>query len=334
MSKGNLPYRQQMPKLPNKRPVSDHFDGTKFFNPGGAAVRGFKDILRWQREGGRSVWPKWVENTARPQLAAEVAPGEVHLTFINHITYLMQFSGLNVLTDPVFSNRVSPFQFAGPKRVRAPGLSLDKLPKIDVILLSHNHYDHLDSAAMTALGRKHDPLVITPLNNRHLIKQIARVEELDWWESFTLEGGSKVTLVPAQHWSARGIRDRNFSLWGGFVLEANGVSVYFAGDTGYGPHFTDIRKKLGTPDVSLLPIGAYEPRWFMKDQHMNPEDAVQAHLDLGAKFSLGTHYECFQLTNEAIDQPPKDLKLALKAKRVDAAQFRAPATGETIVFKK
>ena len=313
--------------------LTDHFDGARFFNPGGSKVRGFLDILRWQREGGRSRWPKWVENLARPQVAREVSQGDVHLTFVNHITYLLQFKGLNVLTDPVFSERVSPLAFAGPKRVRAPGLALAELPKIDVILLSHNHYDHLDLAAMNELGRRFNPLVITPLNNRHLIKKLKRVHELDWWESFSLEG-AKVTLVPAQHWSARGLRDRNVSLWGGFVFEAGGVSVYFAGDTGYGPHFKQIQEKLGTPDVCLLPIGAYEPRWFMKDQHMNPEDAVQAHLDLGAKFSLGTHYECFQLTNEAIDQPPKDLKIALQARGVSGEEFRAPATGETIVFTK
>lgn len=329
-----LAYCSGMPKKLFKIPVSDHFDGQKFFSPGVNTLKTMKDIWKWQREGGRAAWPKWVENTAKPVLPKKVVSGELHATFVNHITYLLQFDGLNVLTDPVFSKRVSPFQFAGPKRVRAPGIAMEALPKIDLILLSHNHYDHLDSAAMKALTKRHDPIIVTPLNNAYLLKYARRVIELDWWQSTTLDNGAKVTVVPAQHWSARGFRDRNYSLWGGFIVEAGGLKVYFAGDTGYGPHFKQIREKTGTPNVSILPIGAYEPRWFMKEQHMNPADAVLAHLDLGCKYSLGSHYGCFQLTNEAIDQPLRDLKVALAESQVEASEFLAPETGETVVFRK
>ena len=314
--------------------ISDHFDGQRFFNPGGTVLKTFKDILRWKREGGRSEWPKWVENSGRPELPASVAAGEVHVTFVNHITFLLQYTNFNVLTDPVFSKRASPSQLFGPARVRAPGIALKALPRIDVILLSHNHYDHLDSGALRELARLHDPLVITPLGNAHLLRPFKNVIELDWWEQHVCPNGEKITLVPAQHWSARGLRDRNLALWGGFFVEASATKTYFAGDTGYCDHFKEIRKRLGAPDVSLLPIGAYEPRWFMQDQHMNPADSVQVHIELESKFSIGSHYQCFQLTDEAIDQPVKDLAAALKERKVDASEFRAPETGETIVYRR
>ena len=316
-----------------KWPKSDHYDGKIFFNPEtGPISKGVAEILRWQWTRQRVDWPKWIENKAKPEIASVVAPGSAQITFINHITFLLQFAGLNMITDPVFSMRTSPFQWAGPKRVRPPGVSLDQLRDIGVILLSHNHYDHLDTASLRRLIDDHNPLIITPLGNADLLPTGAKVLELDWWESHTLHSGEVITLVPAQHWSARGMRDRNKALWGGFFVQAKGKTLYFAGDTGYTKSFREIRERLGAPDISLLPIGAYEPRWFMKDQHMNPEDAVQAHLDLGSKNSLGCHFGCFQLTDEGIDQPAEALRSALEKMKVPAHEFRAPDTGETFKF--
>lgn len=314
-------------------PPSDHFDGQLFFNPDVKAGRSFKDFLHWQRTRQRKLWPAWVENRARPALPARLAAGQVALTFINHITFLMQFRGLNVLTDPVYSQRVSPFRSMGPRRVRAPGLAFDDLPPIDLVLVTHNHYDHLDIGTLLRLQQAHSPRFVTSLGNRAFLEQfgIRAVDELDWWQSVEV-GGATVTLTPAQHWSSRRPRNRNRTLWGGFIVQASQRQVYFAGDTGYWRHFLDVRERFGRVDVALLPIGAYEPRWFMRDQHMNPEDAVRAHLDLDAKVSVGTHFGCFQLTDEGIDDPPLELAAARERHGVCADAFQVLETGETRLF--
>jgi L-ascorbate metabolism protein UlaG (beta-lactamase superfamily) len=312
-------------------PKSDHFDGQLFFNPDASAGRSFADFLRWQRTSRAKPWPKWVENRAAPRLPAHLEPGEIALTFVNHVTYLLQFRGLNVLTDPVYSERVSPVQWTGPRRVRAPGLPFEALPRIDVVLVSHNHYDHLDLDTLLRLEREHRPLFLAGVGNGAFLEEhgIARVCELDWWDEFSHDDAG-FTFTPAQHWSGRDIAGRNRTLWGGFVVEAGGRKVYFAGDTGYWRHFSDLRRRCGVMDVALLPIGAYEPRWFMRDQHMNPEEAVQAHLDLEARLSIGTHYGCFQLTDEGIDDPVRELAEAKLRHGVPADRFLALETGETL----
>lgn len=314
-------------------PRSDHFDGERFFNQQAQAGHGFKDFLRWQRTRQRALWPQWVENRARPELPTSLAPGQIALTFINHITFLIQFRGLNVLTDPVYSHRVSPFRSRGPQRVRAPGLPFEQLPPIDVVLISHNHYDHLDIETVLRLNDIHAPRFVTGLGNRAFLNQfgIQAVEELDWWQTVNIPNG-KVSMTPAQHWSARRPRNRNRTLWGGLVVEADGQQVYFAGDTGYGRHFRQVLDRFGRVDVALLPIGAYEPRWFMRDQHMNPDDAVRAHLDLQPQVSVGTHFGCFQLTDEGIDDPPRDLAIAREQHGVAPESFVVLETGETRTF--
>lgn len=314
---------------------SDHFDGKKFFNPGVPVVKGFFDLLKWQLGGGKKDWPEQVENLAKPELPSEVADGEVVVTFVNHATHLVQLKGLNFLTDPHYSKRASPVSWAGPSRVREPGVQFEDLPKIDLVLVSHNHYDHLDLATLKRLFEAHKPLFIVPLGNKALLESegIQGVEELDWWQEKEFGEGFKVTLTPAQHWSARGVLDRNEALWGGFVVRKGEVTVFFAGDTGYGPHFKEIAKRLGPIRVSLLPIGAYEPRWFMREQHMNPDDAVLAHFDLGG-LAIGTHYGCFKLTNEAIDDPIADLRAALAARSLPTDRFLAPETGATVRIKR
>jgi L-ascorbate metabolism protein UlaG (beta-lactamase superfamily) len=325
--------RRSMTGGPGHRgPVTDHFDGRVFFNRSAGAGRSLGDFLRWQRTAERTAWPDWVENRATPALPATLAAGEVALTFVNHITFLLQWRGLNLLTDPVWSERVSPVQWTGPQRVRAPGLAFDALPPIDVVLVSHNHYDHLDLATLRRLESRHRPLFVTGLGNRRFLEQhgLTRVIELDWWQD-ARHAGAAILYTPAQHWSGRGIRGRNRTLWGGFVVTADERSVYFAGDTGYASHhFAEIRERCGSPDLSLLPIGAYEPRWFMREQHMDPDEAVRAHLDLGTPLSIATHFGCFQLTDEGIDAPVRALGEARRVHGVAAASFRALETGETL----
>jgi L-ascorbate metabolism protein UlaG (beta-lactamase superfamily) len=306
-----------------------------FRNLEGGAGRTLLDVLRWRWTGEPARWPAWVENRARPALPGRLEAGEVGLTFINHITFLIQLPGLNVLTDPVYSERVSPLTSLGPARVRDPGLPFRQLPPIHLVLVTHNHYDHLDLATLVRLERAHRPLVLTGLGNRAFLTQFGmrNVRELDWWESVDV-GGTSVSFTPAQHWSGRGgRRTRNRTLWGGFHLRAAATGVFFAGDTGLGRHFREIREQLGRPDIALLPIGAYEPRWFMAPQHMSPDDAVRAHIDLGAQVSVGTHFGCFRLTDEGIDDPVTELAAARARHGLAADSFQVLETGETRMFQ-
>ena len=321
---------------------SDHFDGSRFFNPGVKVEKGLFDVLKWQLAGGKAEWPESVANTAVPKIAETVPPGQIHVTWVNHASHLLQFSSkekgsFNVITDPVFSKRVSPVTWAGPARVRPPGVAFEALPKIEVVLVSHNHYDHMDLDSLERLAKTFDPLFVVPLGNKAILNDIGitKVVELDWWQSHDLPGGEKITVAQAQHWSSRSMIDRNKALWGAFVVTgSDGLKAYFGGDTGYGGHFAEAKKRYGPMDVSLLPIGAYEPRWFMEKQHMNPADAVQAHLDLESRLSLGSHHSCFQLTDEAIGDPAKHLTEALAEKKVEPAKFQAPETGATVVYSK
>jgi len=324
-------------------PLSDHFDGTLFFNPEPTIRRangkkfGLVSILRarWKRDP--SVWATWpghIENVPYPPPDQKIAEGSAGVTFIGPSTFLVRLPGLTVLTDPIFSKRCSPVSFAGPARVRAPGLALKNLPKIDLLLLSHNHYDHCDVASLRKLRRRFpDMHIVTSLGNAPFLaaKRIKGAIELDWWQDQKF-AGTRVTAVPARHFAARSLSDRNKTLWAGFVLEHGGTKIYFAGDTGYTKFFKEISEKLGAPDLALLPIGAYEPRWFMGPVHMNPEDAVKAFADLGAKRAIGMHFGTFQLTAEAIDAPERDLEIAKQAAGLAADAFVTLDFGETRRF--
>lgn len=326
--------RRSMVGGPGHRgPASDHFDGNVFRNVAGGAGKSLGDFWRWQRTRRPKIWPQWVDNRATPNLPAALDPDTVALTFVNHITFLAQFAGLNVLTDPVYAERVSPFRSVGPRRVRAPGLAFEELPKIHLVLLSHNHYDHLDLGTLRRLAATHAPRVLTGLGNADFLREhgIADAVELDWWQTARVHD-AKITFTPARHWSGRGVRGRNRTLWGGFVLRQGSTQLYFAGDTGLGGHFAEIRRRLGAVDLALLPIGAYEPRWFMQEQHMDPDDAVRAHLELEARVSVATHYGCFQLTDEAIDDPLRELAAARIRHGVAAARFQALEVGETRLY--
>ncbi len=302
----------------------------RFHLPGQRSEATLAEILKWQRSGLRQKWPSSIENKTYAPPPQRVQGNTISATWVGHSTVLIQTAGLNILTDPFFSDRASPFQFAGPKRVRNPGIALKDLPPLDVVVLSHNHYDHLDQPTLKALAKNHKAKLITPLGNgKHVSGH--DVVELDWRQSHQL-GALKITAMPALHWSKRSFRDTNKSLWGAFVIEGPQGVIYFAADTGYGTgeHFREVRETFGPPRLSLIPIGAYEPRWFMAAQHMNPQEAVQAHLDLQSQTSLAIHHGTVQLTDETIDAPVLALDVALAEKALTRQDFLVPDIGETL----
>lgn len=308
--------------------ISDHYDGNKFFDPHGVELKSLWALIKWQMTSDRVEWPEHVPNKnylLRPLGVTE----KYNVTFINHASFLLQLPGTNVLTDPVFSERVSPSRFLGPKRVRDPGMAFEELPKIDVVLVSHNHYDHLDLETIKNLDQKFHPLFIVPLGDERLLKEagILHVQALDWWEEVRVKD-VRFIFSPSQHWSARHLWDKNESLWGSFMIDNGSSKIYFAGDTGHGRHFIDIKSRLGAPDLALLPIGAYKPRWFMKDHHMDPEESVQAHIDLGAERSMAMHFGTFQLTDEGIDEPVRDLEISLQKKNISTDRFMVLDQGQ------
>ncbi len=313
---------------------SDHFDGRRFFNPESARRVRLWHMLRWLATRRKQPWPRWVEDELAPAPPESVAPGELAVTFVNHSTFLLQMDGLNVLTDPVWSERVSPLRWAGPRRVRAPGVAFERLPEVQLVLVSHSHYDHMDLATLRRLERRFRPLFLTGLRNGRLLRSqgLRRVEELDWWHRFDTGAGVEVKMTPARHFSRRGLFDTNRSLWGGFLLRDGRRKVYFAGDSAYGPHFAEIGRRAGGVDVALLPIGAYEPRWFMRSNHVNPDEAVRVHLDVGSRQSVAMHFGTFQLTDEPIDEPVRALGEALARHGVPEQHFRVPRFGETMLF--
>ena len=315
-------------------PRSDHCDGVRFFNPRVDTDKNAADLQHWRRTRVPASWPARVANGTFPSPPDDAGPGEIVATHIGQATFLLQLGGLNLLTDPMFSDRASPLRWAGPRRVRDPGLAFDRLPRIDLVLLSHNHYDHMDLPSLRRIRRHWRAPIVTGLGNGRYLRRhaIGGAIELDWWEATRPREDVRITYVPAQHWSKRGFFDRRKMLWGGHVVETPAARVYFAGDTGYPGHFREIRERLGPPDLALLPIGAYEPRWFMGPQHMNPDDAVRAHCDLAARHSLAMHFATFHLTDEAIDAPVAALDEALRTHGVAPHAFRVPGFGEPMRF--
>jgi L-ascorbate metabolism protein UlaG (beta-lactamase superfamily) len=315
-------------------PASDHFDGRTFFNPDGTPPRQFADLLRWQFGGGRVSWPNgWPSPFPQAKPERRVEGSSLRLTMVGHATMLIQTAGLNILIDPVWSERVSPLSFAGPKRVNPPGIAFSDLPPIDLVLVSHNHYDHLDTATLGRLRQVHDPLVVTPLGNDAIIKAAVpgmRVEARDWGEGVALGDATRIHLEPAHHWSARGLGDRLMALWAAFVIETPAGSIYYAGDTGFhgGRNYRAAAQKYGSFRLALLPVGAYEPRWFMEPQHQNPAEAVQGFRLCNAAFAGGCHWGTFQLTNEGIDEPREALFAELDAQGVPRERFRPLLPGE------
>ena len=311
-------------------PVSDHCDGERFFNIGPSQPRGLRHVLKWRLQGERARWPDHVENVPFPPPPNDVAPGHAAVTFIGHASFLLRLGGLTILTDPVFSDRCSPVSWAGPRRVRAPGLAWDDVPRVDLILLSHNHYDHMDLPSLRRIHARDAPPIITTLGNSATLAGLGQVQELDWWQA-TPFGGLEITATPARHFARRGFRDMGRSLWAGFMLRGPDGTVLFCGDSGTGPHWSAIQQRLGPPGLALIPIGAYEPRWMMAPVHMNPAEAVQAHIDLGARRSVGMHFGTFQLTDEAMEAPGAGLAAASAAHGLGDA-FGVLDFGETVVI--
>ncbi len=310
-------------------PKSDHFDGKRFLMPAPFDI-GALDLIRYWRESKPGVWTRDLDIEPGPKPVERVADGELRITFVNHATVLIQVDGVNILTDPIWSARASPLSFVGPERYRPPALRFEDLPKIDTVIVSHNHYDHFDIATLDRLNAAHQPAFLVPPGDgaRLRARGYAKVVELDWWQSFTLPNGCAIHAAPSQHWSSRGLPgDRNLSFWLAYVIGSHGGPVYFAGDTGYGAHFKAARERYGAMRAALLPIGAYLPRWLTEYQHVDPAQAVQAHVDLASATSRGIHYGTFSLADDGQTQPVTELAAAVAAQGLAAASFTAAEFG-------
>jgi len=285
-----------------------HFDGKRFYNPDAPQARGFLDALRWKLTSRPEPSPHFISDVEPSAPPRHVEGSGLRATLVNHSTVLLQQRGFNILTDPIWSERASPLAWIGPRRRRNPGVSWDDLPPIDAVLLSHNHYDHLDLPTLRRLADRGQSQFIVPTGVSRLLpsQNTGSVHELDWGESFSLPGCT-IHCVPALHFSSRGIFDRNMTLWCGYVIECRDQLVYFAGDTGFGPHFAQIRENFGPPQLAFLPIGAYEPRWFMSPVHMAPDEAIRAHEILAARTSIAIHHGTFQLADDGLDTPKQQL---------------------------
>ncbi|WP_165216756.1 MBL fold metallo-hydrolase [Affinirhizobium pseudoryzae] len=315
-------------------PLSDHFDGTRFFNPGGEEPAGFGSLLRWRFNGKSIDWPEAYPSPFPPAVPEKRVTGNrLVVTMVGHASMLIQVAGLNILTDPVWSERTSPVSFAGPKRVNQPGIRLEDLPAIDIVIVTHNHYDHLDLATLKKLHEVHRPHFITPLGNDAIFGpelDDPKITVMDW--SAKTYVGKNVTLhcEPCHHWSARGLNDRRMALWAAFVIETHAGKIYHIGDTGFhgGINYRLAAEKHGGFRLAILPIGAYEPRWFMKAQHQNPEEAVAGMQLAKASYALGHHWGTVKLTDEGIEEPLAALGNALTAAKIKPERFRPLRPGE------
>ncbi|THF50172.1 MBL fold metallo-hydrolase [Allorhizobium terrae] len=315
-------------------PISDHFDGTRFYNPGGILPLGFADVLRWKLNGQKSRWPKRVDLPSGVAVPAKTVDGNgLRVTMIGHASILIQVCGLNILVDPVWSERVSPVSFAGPKRVVEPGVRFAELPPIDLVLVTHNHYDHLDIKTLDRLHHAFHPLFITPLGNDRIIHKgvpLANIKAVDWGDHVDIAEGVRITAEPSHHWSARGMNDRCMALWAAFVISTPVGRIYHIGDTGFhdGINYRAAAEKYGDFRLAILPIGAYEPRWFMRGQHQNPEEAVEGFQLCKAAFAVGHHFATFQLTDEPMMEPVEHLAEALSKAGIAKERFRPLRAGE------
>lgn len=297
-------------------PKSDHFDGKIFHNIGvnGRAERGsLPRVLHWLFTRPRNDW-QWRENPKSARPAERVEGRELVVTFINHATVLIQTEGLNILTDPIWAWRTSPFPWFGPQRYRKPGIPIEHLPPIDLILLSHNHYDHMDLWTLREIQKRHTPRIMCGLGNSEYLSRhgVPGANDLDWWQSLEVTEHLTVRCVPAQHFSSRAISDRDRTLWCGFVLETPHGDIYFAGDSGYGPFIEGLQERYDSFRLGLLPIGAYVPWFIMAHVHMSPEEAYLLASELRVKTMIPIHYGTFRLADDRQDQPVEELIRAIE----------------------
>ena len=314
-------------------PLSDHFNGKTFFQPHHRGSGRWRDLWRWKMTAKPAPWPAHVSLVPQPPPPSP-RDSTVVATWIGHASFLLQTAHANILIDPVFAERASPFQWIGPRRAHPPGISFANLPRIDVVLLSHDHYDHCDTETLRRLAKAYAPVFVAPLRHRDLLSGAGatKIVELDWWDAHALESGISVTLTPSKHWSNRLGTPVNHRLWGGFYLNIGLRRAWFVGDSGYDAElFREVRRRCEAPDLAWVPIGAYEPRWFMAPMHMNPVEAVQLHREVGARVSVGMHWGTFQLTDEGREEPVKELEVARKAAGVGAEAFRVLEPGESVV---
>ncbi|MDH4468453.1 MAG: MBL fold metallo-hydrolase [Bacteriovoracaceae bacterium] len=328
----NHPYR-----------VSDHYNGEIFTNLDGSGPKSWDQILKWMRDRKRPIISETMLKQIKvltPSFKNNLKDGELRVTYINHSTVLLETEHANILTDPIFSNRSSPIQWAGPERLHAVPLSISELPHIDIVVVSHNHYDHMDMGSLREIVKKFDPLIIVPLGNKELLGTIQSkiIMELDWGQSYSdVKRNLEVTCVPAQHWSARGMGDKNRSLWSGFMFSVGGKegvaqkNIYFAGDTGYSELLNEwLKKKFPKIRLALLPIGAFEPKWFMSSHHMSPDDAVKMADVLGVEESIGIHFGTFALADDGPLEAPTRVKEILQAR--PNLKFKTMNPGEQYPF--
>jgi len=311
-------------------PITDHFNGRRFENLEPPERKDFIDFLHWQLTSKRGRWRRWTDSQPTDLPPARVNDKELRVTFVNHATVLLQTEGINILTDPIWSERASPVSWAGPKRHRSPGLRFEDLPPIDLVLISHNHYDHLDINTLLRLCAEHKPRFVIGLGNREFLnaRGITDVTELDWWEAAKISDELSIHCVPAKHFSGRGLSDGDATLWCGYVIEASDGNVYFAGDTGMGSHFAEIKNRFAPFRLALLPIGAYLPRWFMRPVHLSPDDAIEAHRILEPRVSVAIHFGTFALGDDGEFEPVLNLLEALNNEDENRSQFWVLEQGE------
>lgn len=313
-----------------KGPQTDHFDGERFFNK--EPDNTFSDHVKWLWEMKTVEWPDWIDDPKQPKPLPYVKDGDViRVTYINHATVLIQTDGVNILTDPIFSKRAGPFPWMGSKRIRAPGVEFDALPRIDVVLISHDHYDHLDIPTLKRIVKTSHPLILCGLGVGTRLEFIKNdnIKQMDWWQGYACSPDIKITFVPARHTSGRGMFDKDKTLWGGFVIEAPAGNILFAGDTGLGDFFKEIHSRFSRFQLVILPIGNYEKRWFMRSQHMNPDDSVSVYKMMDAPQAMGIHYATFnEHPEQSVDAHEKDLKTALTKYHIPENEFWILKFGE------
>ncbi len=318
---------------PYQGPISNHFNGTKFINPSRRPAKGLKEVSEYGRTRKPDKWQKVVDPEYKSRTIPAPPSDDIQYTFINHSTFLIQIAGLNILTDPIWSERCSPFQWAGPRRMRPPGITFENLPQIDLVLISHNHYDHLDKHTIKRLAKKYNPTFIAPLGLTSILKKYGckKVHELDWWEA-TAFRQLKIKATPANHFSSRGTFDRDKTLWAGFIISYDERKIYYTGDSGYSDVFTEIGAKEGPFDLSFIPIGAYLPKWFMSPIHISPDQSIQVHQDVQSRFSVAMHFGTFPLADDNPERSKQELIDYREEAGLSDSDFMIPLEGSTYIL--